>query len=67
MDIVHFPIGSDADANLSLEGGKLILQVELHLQKEIDDLLDTAIAKFPQAAPFLELAKAAVDAELGKS
>lgn len=68
MDIVKFPIGADADVALSVSLGKIVLMVEVSAKPEIDALLAKLKAALPVIAqPLVDMAQAAIDAELDKA
>ena len=65
MDIVKFPLGSAAQADLSVSGGNLVLTVSVSAKPEIDALLAKLQASLPaDLQPLVVAAQAAIDAEL---
>jgi len=67
MEIVKFPIGSVANADISISGGNVVIAIQIAAKPEVDALLQALKAKLPASVqPLVDLAQAAVDAELSK-
>ncbi len=67
MDIVKFPIGADVAASVSVSLGKLVLKIEIDAKPEVDALLQKLKGSFPPPIqPLVDMAQAAIDAELAQ-